>query len=239
VGNLFLIIIDKLRIRTIVIYIITIASIAYCTLILVQGKPSIYANKTKPEYLISVYIDEKKLYLFENGKCIEKYPIASGKTDWPSPIGSWKIVEKSDWGEGFGGRWLGLDVPWGKYGIHGTSDEYTIGSAVSHGCIRMFNKDIKELYNIVPVGTNVLIKNGNFGPFGTGFRELFPGDRGADVLAVQHRLKALGYFNGAETGIYEDDLKYALHRFQKDKNLEVKNSITLTDYQAMGFSEFE
>lgn len=237
--NLLWVVIQKRKIRTILIYMIVIAFLACCMLILLQGAPSIYANKNKPEYLISIYIDEKKLYLFEDGKCIKKYPIASGKPEWPSPIGSWTITEKSDWGEGFGGRWLGLNVVWGRYGIHGTSEEHTIGSAASHGCIRMFNKDIMELYDIVPVGTSVIIKNGNFGPFGTGFRELLPGDRGADVLAVQQRLKSLGYFKGRVTGIYEDDLKYALHKFQKDKRLKVKNSINLADYHAMGLNEFE
>lgn len=132
-----------------------------------------------------------------------------------------------------------ITMPWGTYGIHGTMEESSIGGAHSHGCIRMFNEDVKELYGIVPIGTTVVIKNGPYGPFGTGFRELFPGDRGADVLAIQERLKALGYFKGEETGIYEDDLKSAIHKFQKDKNLEVKNTVTIEDYTAMGFKEFE
>jgi Uncharacterized protein conserved in bacteria len=130
-------------------------------------------------------------------------------------------------------------VPWGNYGIHGTMDESSIGGAYSHGCIRMFNEDVKELYDIVPMGTPVNIRNGPYGPFGTGFRELLPGDRGADVLAVQRRLKSLGYFKGYESGIYEDDLKTAIHKFQKDYNLEVKNTVTREDYHAMGFTEFE
>ena len=204
-----------------------------------QYKASIYSNTTSPHYLIAIYIDEKKLYLFENDECIKKYPVATGMPGWPSPIGSWKIVNKGDWGEGFGGGWLGLNVTWGKYGIHGTTKEYTIGSDASHGCIRMFNKDIKELYDLVPIGTNVIIKNGSFGPFGTGFKEILPGDRGSDVLAVQKKLKTLGYFHGRETGIYEDDLKHALHKFQKDKSLKVKNAITREDFNAMGFIEFE
>lgn len=195
--------------------------------------------KNEPDFMIIIFIEQNKLYLFKDDRCIKEYPIASGKPGWPSPIGCWKIINKGDWGEGFGGSWLGLNVPWGTYGIHGTNDESSIGSEASHGCIRMFSKDAKELYEMVPIGTPVLIKNGAFGPFGTGFRELYPGDRGADVLAVQQRLKALGYYKGNETGIYEDDLKYALHKFQKDKKLPVKDNITLADYRAMGFLEFE
>ena len=134
---------------------------------------------------------------------------------------------------------VGLDVRWGKYGIHGTTKENTIGRSASHGCIRMYNRHIKELYDIVQVGTPVIIRNGIFGPFGTGFRDLVPGDRGADVLAVQERLKDLGYFKGYESGIYEDNLKKAISRFQKDQNLRVKHTITREDYNAMGFFEFE
>lgn len=191
------------------------------------------------EYSILIQIDEKKLYLYEDGTCIKQYPIASGRPHLPSPIGDWEITDKGKWGKSFGGRWLGLNVKWGNYGIHGTTNQYSIGRAASHGCIRMFNKDIIELYDIVPIGTPVIIRNGSFGPFGTGFRNLIPGDRGADVLAVQERLKTLGYFSDEETGIYENNLKIALNKFQKDHNLKIKHTITLPDYNAMGFREFE
>lgn len=200
-----------------------------------------YSSKTakKTEYSIFIEVEDKALYLLEGGKCIKKFPIASGKSGWPSPIGYWKIISKGDWGEGFGGRWMGLDVPWGKYGIHGTSREDSIGGAASHGCIRMYNDDVKELYNIVPHGTPVVIANGIFGPFGRGFDEINPGDRGSDILAIQKRLKQLGYFKGWESGIYEDDLKYAIHCFQKSSGLTVQNTITKKCWEAMGFREFE
>jgi hypothetical protein len=236
------IIIKKKRIEAIFAAILFIVglylSTRYNFFYINKDSPS-HVLKSKPDYLIIIYIDEKKLYLFEDEKCIKKYPIASGKPGWPSPLGEWKIINKGEWGEGFGGHWLGLNVKWGNYGIHGTTNQGSIGRSASHGCIRMFNKDIKELYDIVHIGTPVIIKNGTFGPFGTGFKELKPGDRGADVLAVQQRLKALGYFKGYESGIYEDNLKHALHKFQADNKLTVKDVITRTDYTAMGFREFE
>lgn len=43
------------------------------------------------------------------------------------------------------------------YRIHGTDAPWTIGEAVSKGCIRMYNEDVLELYNKVPVGTRVLV----------------------------------------------------------------------------------
>ena len=215
-----------------------LCSVSFCILKLQHNHISHTAGH-KPEHLILIQIDEKTLYLFEDGKCIKKYSVASGKKGWPSPIGDWEIISKGDWGEGFGGRWLGLNVRWGKYGIHGTRQENSIGRSASHGCIRMFRRDIKELYDIVSIGTPVIIRNGLFGPFGTGFRDLAPGDRGADVLAVQEKLKDLGYFHGYVSGIYEDDLKNALYKFQKDHHLKIKHTITRSDYHAMGFVEME
>jgi len=103
----------------------------------------------------------------------------------------------------------------------------------------MLRRHIKELYGLVPHGTPVVIVNGCFGPFGRGFKNLNPGDRGADVMAIQQRLKQLGYFKGWESGIYEDDLKNAVHRFQKNNGLAVTNTITKKCWQTMGFREFE
>ena len=48
---------------------------------------------------------------------------------------------------------MGLDR--GNYAIHGTNDPSSIGGFVSHGCIRMFNEDIMELYRRTPIGTQV------------------------------------------------------------------------------------
>ena len=45
----------------------------------------------------------------------------------------------------------------GSFGIHGTLDKYSLGWASSHGCIRMENKEVAELYKIVPIGTEVTI----------------------------------------------------------------------------------
>jgi peptidoglycan hydrolase-like protein with peptidoglycan-binding domain len=103
----------------------------------------------------------------------------------------------------------------------------------------MFSGDVYELFELVPWGTPVVVVNGCFGPFGRGFAAINPGDRGADVLAIQQRLKDFGYFKGNLSGIYEDDLKYALHRFQRNSKLEVQNTITKKDWLAMGFREFE
>jgi peptidoglycan hydrolase-like protein with peptidoglycan-binding domain len=81
--------------------------------------------------------------------------------------------------------------------------------------------------------------NGQFGPFGRGFDEINPGDRGADVLAIQQRLRQLGYYAGELDGIYEDNLKKAVHTFQRASGLKAQNTITRETWLKMGFREFE
>jgi len=76
-----------------------------------RAKNSVAVVAKAHEYCIFIEIEDKTLYLLKDGVCIKEYPISSGKSGLPSPLGFWKITEKSDWGEGFGGRWMGLNVP--------------------------------------------------------------------------------------------------------------------------------
>lgn len=197
------------------------------------------ATTLQRDYFIFVDLTEHRLYVTNNGKLIKKYPIASGKYDTPSPIGDWIITHKSNWGEGFGGHWLGLNVPWGKYGIHGTTQPHSIGWRASHGCIRMFNKDAAELARLVPVKTKVKIYGGPYGPFGMGFRTLHPGDRGSDVYEVQVRLKRLGYFKVNPNGIYGEYTKKAVFMFQKNNGLQASNYIDKRFYEKLNIILFE
>ena len=231
------------RLKIFAAYLVLVIIVLSVTQIIIDAKEETSLNASvqdaKKNYIIFIEIEDKTLYLLDGNTCVKEYRIASGKSGMPSPLGSWKIIEKGDWGEGFGGRWMGLNVPWGKYGIHGTRESSSIGSAASHGCIRMFNEDVAELYSLVPIGTEVVIVNGQFGPFGRKFDEINPGDRGADVLAIQKRLKQLGYYNGPLDGIYEDDLKKAVHKFQRDTGLKAQNTIDRQTWLNMGFREFE
>ena len=151
----------------------------------------VYLKNKAGNYTILVEVHKKQLKLIdrENESIVKTYPIATGKPSSPTPLGTFKIIEKAQWGEGFGTRWLGLNVPWGKYGIHGTNRPESIGGNLSAGCIRMRNRDVEELYSMVGHNTTVVIVNGLYGPFGQGFRVIKPGDRGSDVLGVQKRLK--------------------------------------------------
>jgi len=75
--------------------------------------------KENPNYnnlAIFIDINSKTLEVInqDNSKVIKKYTIASGKPSTPSPIGNWRIINKGKWGSGFGTRWMGINVPWGK-----------------------------------------------------------------------------------------------------------------------------
>lgn len=193
-------------------------------------------------YSIVADLNINKLFLVNNNtnKIFKDYPIASGKLSTPSPVGTWKIVNKeSGWGKGFGSRWMALNVPWGKYGIHGTNKPFSIGGSASLGCIRMFNKDVEDLYSLVNVGTTVVIYGGSYNMEYNTFRLLSPGDRGSDVFEVQRRLKNLGYYKGPLNGIYGDELKKDVIRFEKDNQLLVTHNLDKKFYRKLGIIPFD
>ncbi|HHY82377.1 MAG TPA: L,D-transpeptidase family protein [Clostridiales bacterium] len=197
-------------------------------------------NKTESQYDILIDLTESMLYLFENNKLIKKYPVAQGKPETPSPIGVWYIVNKArNWGGGFGTRWMGLNVPWGTYGIHGTNRPSSIGNRASHGCFRMRNRDVEELYSIVPFKTRVIVYGGPYGNMGSTFDKLEPGDRKSQVAEVQKRLQKLGYYTGAIDGIYGEGMKAALLKFKKDNNLPLTHYVDWATYKALGIFPFE
>ena len=82
-----------------------------------------------------------------------------------------------------------------SFGIHGTLNTYSVGWASSHGCIRMNNSEVAELYKILPIGTKVTIVDGVYGAFGKDLRNLKSGMYGSDVMEIQKKLKKLGFFN--------------------------------------------
>ena len=109
-----------------------------------------------PIYSILVNTKAFTLTLRKNNVPFKTYPIAVGKMVTPTPAGTYKIINKAiNPGGPYGVRWLGLSKK--GYGIHGTNNPSSIGKNVSHGCIRMFNKDVLELSNVVPIGTQVKI----------------------------------------------------------------------------------
>jgi L,D-transpeptidase catalytic domain/Bacterial Ig domain/Putative peptidoglycan binding domain len=118
-----------------------------------------------------------KLNLYLDGKLFKQYPVAVGQSMYPTPTGNFVITNKiknptwtppnSPWAAGLeaippgvnnplGTRWIGTSAS--LVGIHGTNEDWTIGSAASHGCIRMHISDVEALFPHVTVGMPVEIK---------------------------------------------------------------------------------
>lgn len=113
---------------------------------------------------IVVSIPDCKLALIEDGQVVKVYDTAVGAPVSPSPTGTFQIVTRVAHptyyhpgkvvGPGannpLGPRWLGLSLK--GFGIHGTNAPRSIGHAASHGCIRLRNRDIVDLFARVEVG---------------------------------------------------------------------------------------
>ncbi|MCL5934985.1 MAG: L,D-transpeptidase family protein [Bacillota bacterium] len=100
----------------------------------------------------------RQLSVYVGGQLTKTYPVGVGKTSTPTPAGDYNVVNKvTQPGGVLGSRWLGLNIPGGNYGIHGTNNPSSIGKLVSLGCIRMHNHNVEELFPQVPVGTPVRI----------------------------------------------------------------------------------
>ena len=126
-----------------------------------------------------IVIDKSKFRLraYRDGKLVLTFPIAIGQARYPSPTGTFVVTEKlrnptwippnSPWAKGLepippgagnplGTRWIGTSAP--AVGIHGTPSNNSIGTAASHGCIRMHVKDVEKLFEYVDVGETVVFK---------------------------------------------------------------------------------
>ncbi|MEW6624149.1 MAG: peptidoglycan-binding protein [Bacillota bacterium] len=194
---------------------------------------NISAAPTKPTgYLhIEIIISERKLILYNDGKVFKEYPVALGKPSTPTPVGEWKIASKGIWGGGFGTRWMGLNVPWGKYGIHGTNKPGSIGAYASGGCIRMYNRNVEELFSWVPVGTTVIIV-GSFPKLS--YHTIRPGTASRDALHVQRSLREQGLYWGPIDGRYGKMSEMSVIYFQLINNIEGEGIINKETYEKLG-----
>jgi lipoprotein-anchoring transpeptidase ErfK/SrfK len=129
--------------------------------------------------VILVRTGENMLYLYENGHIAKSWPVATGAAGFPTPTGTWRVVQKivnptwinpgSAWARGMpakigpgpnnplGTRALALNAS--GILIHATSDRSSIGFSASHGCIRMNEEDEMDLFGRVNTGTPVAVVN--------------------------------------------------------------------------------
>ena len=190
-------------------------------------------------YIIYVDVEQKTLTVWQGGTQVRRYTVATGAWSTPTPLGVFTINSRfSGRMSGFGTCFLGLNVPWGSYGIHGTNKPESIGSNASHGCIRLRVKDAEELYALVPDGTRVVIECGPYGELGTSLRPLKSGDRSSMVRAVQRKLRALGYYPGWPDGVYGEGTSRAVSAARQALSLP-PGEVDWALYQAIGLTLFE
>jgi hypothetical protein len=129
-----------------------------------------------PAYLL-VDRETFTLRLYRHLKLARRYSIAVGQAGLETPAGLYRINDKqinpswhvpnSAWAGSLAGRiippgpsdpikarWMGF---WNGAGIHGTDEDWSIGHAVSHGCVRMHIPDVEQLYPLVPLGTPIYV----------------------------------------------------------------------------------
>lgn len=193
------------------------------------------------EYIIFIDANELTLSLLDKytKEVKKKYPIAIGKKETPSPIGQWQIVSKALKDGPFGGYWLGLNAPWDTFGIHGTSNPSSIGTMASNGCIRMYNYDIKEVFDTVNYDTQVIVYSGPSWLFSSYARTIKSGDRGTDVYTVQKALKSLGYFKEFPDGIYGYTLEAAVISYREEHDLPGDTTLDKKFLDSIGVIKFE
>ncbi|HEY9604188.1 MAG TPA: L,D-transpeptidase [Allocoleopsis sp.] len=148
------------------------------------GAPSLYLptedvaperTTTTDNRRLVLKLHDRRVYVYQNDTVIASYPVAVGKQGWETPTGTYKVIDMKRnpaWQHPWNGsivppgpdnplglRWIGFWTDGRNFiGFHGTPDEKLIGQAVSHGCVRMRNKDIMALYTQVQLGTPVTVE---------------------------------------------------------------------------------
>jgi hypothetical protein len=120
---------------------------------------------------VIVSLPDKQLALLEDGRILKTYQVAVGAEVSRSPEGDFTVINRLEnptyyapgkvIGPGkdnpLGTRWMGLSKK--GFGIHGTNVPSSIGKAASHGCIRMRQRDLEELFAMVQVGDRVIFRD--------------------------------------------------------------------------------
>ena len=141
--------------------------------------PKVTTSKLAAKYPAYIIVDRSNhvLRFYQHLQLSKTYPIAVGMQGLETPAGTYTIDDKqvnpawhvpdSPWAGSLAGqvippgpadplkaRWMGF---YNGAGVHGTDDVASLGTAASHGCIRMAIPDVIELYDQVPLGTPIYI----------------------------------------------------------------------------------
>ena len=135
-----------------------------------QSPPS---SSEQPVELI-LQLNERQLYVYRGDRLEKTFPVAVGRTGWETPTGTFEVsymLENPGWTNPFTGELMppGPENPLGErwiafwtdghneIGFHGTPNHDSIGHAASHGCVRLHNEHIRELYELATPGTAVTV----------------------------------------------------------------------------------
>ena len=134
---------------------------------------ALYNVFTRPNLKIS--LSHRQVTLYHGILQSRIYPIAIGRAGWETPIGHFQVLQmlhNPTWIHPFTGESIAggdPENPLGHYwigfwtngknwiGFHGTPTPQSVGKPASHGCIRMYNKDVEELFRQVSPGTPVVV----------------------------------------------------------------------------------
>ena len=110
-------------------------------------------------------INRFTLEVYEKGEKTKEFPAAIGKPATPTPLGDFEILGKESWGRYYAGSFLRFKrciddrgKEWGGWGIHGFYTDWSIGYALSKGCVRLKKEDGLYLKEIIPIGTELQVK---------------------------------------------------------------------------------
>lgn len=134
-----------------------------------------WLQTASPNLALVIRLAERRVYVYKSDRIVTSYPIAIGRNGWETPIGEYQVIqmiEDPTWEHPLNGdiippgpenplgsRWIGFWTDGTNYiGFHGTPNEETVGQAVSHGCVRMFNQDVLALFQKVQLGTPVIVE---------------------------------------------------------------------------------
>ncbi|MBE9101232.1 L,D-transpeptidase [filamentous cyanobacterium LEGE 07170] len=124
---------------------------------------------------ITIDLSDRRLTLYQGDTILHSYPIAVGREGWQTPTGEFEVqqmVQDPAWMNPFtrevidgghprnplGSYWIGFWTDGTNWvGMHGTPNPETVGTAASHGCIRLYNDDIQALFAQVRMGTPVTV----------------------------------------------------------------------------------
>ena len=190
--------------------VLVILGLVFASAVTAQERPGMRCDNAESapvatERRIVVSIPDRRLALVENGRVVLMFRVSVGTPESPSPAGEFRVINRvanpvyyhpgevipAGPDNPVGSRWIGLNIK--GYGIHGTNEPRLIGRDVSHGCIRLRNRDVEKLFAHVRVGDVVEFHKVHDAEtarcFGTGLPHVLLASAIEQEPAVSHEVK--------------------------------------------------